>query len=190
MYTPEILNGNYRDRQRRANELNALFYYEQHFNSVGGPAAQTADYACSVVASNASQTSKAVGRDLAVRWATALGTRVGGGARGLIVGGRGEGNLRYTAMPAVIGEPLFVSNPGQAELVRTPETQHAIAKVVANVIREWFDKPGIIALSVGHKGKVPDLDRGAKVYGGGFEAHYAEQVIQQIAVMLQGVECR
>ncbi len=106
----------------------------------------------------------------------------------MIVGGyreRGNFNLRLTAMPAILVEPLFASNPRHAAIIRSSEGQGRLAAVLVDSIREIFPSGGIVAFSVGHKGKTHAAsDRGAPVVGGGYEADYAEAVMLRAKAML------
>lgn len=54
-----------------------------------------------------------------------------GGDQGILVGGyngRGDDNVRYTDMPAVLLEPLFGSNPAHAEWIRSEAEQTRLAR--------------------------------------------------------------
>lgn len=183
MYKVKFYKGEYLDRQRAANKDKAVAYVEHHFNSAG----PTANYALVVVGSNASQTSVNWGSWYAKAVAEQFGTQVyrpDGVARGGL-DGRGDGNVKHTAMPAVLLEPLFVSNPRQADIVRSASGQAALARILAESIRRFFPQGGLIAFSVGHKYKTSrPNDRGAALAGGGTEAEYAEIVLKQAAALL------
>ena len=183
MYKVKFYKGEYIDRQRAANKDKAVAYVEHHFNSAG----PTANYALVVVGSNASRTSLNWGSWYAKAVAEQFGTQVyrpDGVARGGL-DGRGDGNVKHTAMPAVLLEPLFVSNPQQADIVRSASGQAALARILAESIRRFFPQGGLIAFSVGHKYKTSrPKDRGAALAGGGTEAEYAEKVLKQAAALL------
>jgi hypothetical protein len=183
MYKVKFYKGEYIDRQRAANKDKAVAYVEHHFNSAG----PTANYALVVVGSNASRTSLNWGSWYAKAVAEQFGTQVyrpDGVARGGL-DGRGDGNVKHTAMPAVLLEPLFVSNPQQADIVRSPSGQAALARILAESIRRFFPQGGLMAFSVGHKYKTSrPKDRGAALAGGGTEAEYAEKVLKQAAALL------
>jgi hypothetical protein len=190
MYDVYFYEGNYRDRQLAANDDGCICYVEHHFNCVAAP---EPDYALAVVGSNASATSKNWGRWYAEAVAARFGTRVGGD-QGILVGGyngRGNDNVRFTDMPAVLLEPMFVSNPRQAEIVRSAEGRRRLAEVLVESIQRFFPHGGTVAFSVGHKYKdsAPN-DRGAAVLGGGTEADYAEMVLEAAAEMLVETEPR
>lgn len=183
MYTVRFYTGDYIVRQRKANADKAVAYVEQHFNSSTDPDAR---YALAVVGSNASTTSRAWGRWYSKRVAEEFGIP----DKGILIGGyngRGDGNIRHTNMPAILLEPLFASNPEHARIIRSPEGQKRLAQILADSIRAFFPKGGLIAFSVGHKGRTSKPnDRGAAVHGGGAEADYAEPVLKMAAAMLEG----
>jgi hypothetical protein len=183
-YTVKFYKGDYFQRQQAANADKAVAYVEHHFNS---SASTTAGYAVVVVGSNASSTSRNWGRWYAKAVAEQFGTRVGGD-QGLLVGGwqgRGDGNVKHTKMPAVLLEPLFASNPQQAEIIRSDAGQAVLARILAESIRRFFPDGGLVAFSVGHKYKTGNpADRGAALAGGGNEADHAEKVLEKTAQLL------
>jgi N-acetylmuramoyl-L-alanine amidase len=125
VYEVRFYQGDYRERQRRANADQAKAYVEHHFNSSTSP---TASYAVVITGSNASQTSRDWGRWYAQAIGREFGVEVGGD-QGIKVGGydgRGDDNLRHTNMPAILLEPLFVSNPAHAAIVRSEDGQMRI----------------------------------------------------------------
>lgn len=188
MYTVKFYKGDYLKRQQDANADRAVAYVEHHFNS---SSSDQANYAVVVVGSNASQVSRNWGRWYAQAVADQFGNRVGGD-QGILVGGwngRGDGNVKHTDMPAVLLEPLFASNPQQAEAIRSDRGQTALARILAESIRRFFPKGGLIAFSVGHKYKSSSPnDRGAALAGGGWEADYAEKVLERAAQLLAAAE--
>jgi hypothetical protein len=188
MYQVKIYKGDYRQRQEQANKDKCVGYVEQHFNSSDD---DEASYSVVVVGANASQTSKNWGR----WYAAAVGREFHcslGGDNGIQVGGfngRGDANLRYTDMPAILLESLFCSNPSQAATIKRTAGQEQLARILCDSIQRFFPKGGLLGFSVGHKYKTsnPD-DRGAAVAGGGWEADYAEAVLEKASAMLAGVQ--
>ena len=75
MYSVKFYKGEYTQRQRQANEDQAVAYVEHHFNS---SSSAQAEYAVVVVGSNASQTSRNWGRWYAKAVADQYETRIGG----------------------------------------------------------------------------------------------------------------
>ena len=188
MYKVNLYKGDYRDRQKKANTDKCMCYVEQHFNS---STSLNADYSVVITGSNASQTSKNWGRWYAQAVAREFDLPLGGD-RGIKVGGfngRGDFNLRYTEMPAILLEPLFASNPQHADWIRNDEKQIKLASILSESIHRFFQNEGIVAFSIGHKYKEsrPD-DRGAKLYGDGNEADYAEIVLEKAGEMLKQLD--
>jgi hypothetical protein len=183
-YRVKFYKGDYRERQRNASRDKATVYVEHHFNSVENPSAA---YTCVVVGSNASKKSIEVAQTYAGLVSQHFGTKLIGKEGALIGGfnGRGNSNVYYTDCPAVLLEPLFVSNPVHAAIVRSDRGQDTLAECLAFTIKECFPNGGLIAFSVGHKYKTAaPKDRGAPVVGGGNEADYAEIVLQKTANLL------
>lgn len=194
MYTCKIYGGGYYARQMAANKDKAIAYFEQHFNSATSPSAR---YSSVVVANNCSQTSLDWAKNYLVILSEQMGINPPNGG-GILVGGyqgRGNFNLKFTDMPAILGEPCFVSNPEQAELVKSEEGRQGLAQVLADSIKMTFPDGGLIGFSVGHKYKddKPN-DRGASVIGEDpnpddnislNEADHAEDVIQRAIQLLE-----
>jgi len=92
-------------------------------------------------------------------------------------------------MPAILLEPMFVSNPQHAEWVRSTAGQDKLARILADSIIEAFPDGSRIGFSVGHKYKTSrPRDRGAAVYGGGTEADYAEIVMGKAKDILKNYD--
>jgi len=170
MYRCKFYKGDYLERQKQANTDGCVAYVEHHFNSAASP---SASYTVVITGANASQTSRNWGRWYAQAVAREFELRVGG----------------FTHMPAILLEPLFVSNPQQAEWVRSAEGQTRLARILSDSIQRFFQDGGLIGFSVGHKYKRSSpKDRGAAVAGGGWEADYAEQVLLKAQSLLEAVE--
>ncbi|AGW15052.1 glucosaminidase domain-containing protein [Megalodesulfovibrio gigas] len=187
-YMVKFYSGNYSVRQKSANADKCICYAEHHFNS----ADPSANYALAVVAANASLTSINWGMWYAQAAASLLGTKVFSPSStwpGVALGGidgRGNENLLYTDMPAILLEPLFVSNPKQAAQLKQATWQDALAKTLADSIRKFFPDGGLVAFSIGHKGKTSNpTDCGAAIHGGGHECEYAEIVLKKAATLLE-----
>jgi len=184
-YRLRFYRGEYRERQRDANSDGAVCYVEHHFNSCGFP---EVDYTVVILGSNASETSREWGRYYAHGVSDEFDTPLGGND-GIKVGGysgRGNKNLYYARMPAILVEPLFASNPTHAEIIRSEEGQERLAKILADSIHRFFPDGGLVAFSVGHKYKTLNpRDRGARLRGGGTEADYAELVLLKAKTLLE-----
>lgn len=187
MYRVRFYKGDYIERQRAANRDRCVGYVEHHFNSTAGTGG---DYAAVIVGSNASNTSKNWAQWYARAVASSFGIGLARGD-GVLVGGfngRGDGNVRFTDMPAILLEPLFANNPTHAQWIKSDEGQQRLARILADSIQRCFPKGGLIAFSVGHKYKSGNpRDRGCAVYGGGVEADYAEIVMTKAAAMLEAM---
>jgi len=179
------LKGDYRDRQLAANAEGCVCYLEHHFNALANddPDSQRENKSLCIVGGNASQTSK----NWAAWFTRTIAAEFGIGDGGVLVGPRrGDFNLRYTSMPAILIEPLFVSDPTQAAIAKSEDGQERIARVIVESIRRFFPDGGAIGFSVGHKYKTSNPhDRGAPVFGGGTEAELAEEVLHRAARMLR-----
>lgn len=161
MYKVKFYKGNYGARQAAANQDKCVAYVEHHFNSSAGTAG---NYAAVIVGNNASSTSKNWGRWYAQAVAKSFGIDLGGD-KGVVVGGyggRGDGNVKLTDMPAILLEPLFANNPAHATWIRSDAGQERLARILADSIQRCFPKGGLIGFSVGHKYKTASPnDRGA-----------------------------
>ncbi len=183
MYNVILYKGNYSQRQRLANRDNCIAYCEAHFNS--SPRA-AANYTCVIVGINASRTSKEWGAHYASQVGSAFNVPLWG-KDGVVIGGfggRGNYNLVLTAMPAILIEPLFCSNPEQADIIKSEQGQSKLAMILADSIKRFFPH-GNVGFSVGHKYKTSrPKDRGAKIYGGGFESDFAEVILMRASKLL------
>ncbi len=182
-YEIRYYRGDYGDRQAKANTDSCEAYVEHHFNS----GRKENGYTVCIVATNASQKSKDWGRWYANTVAKEFKTSVSGDD-GIVIGGfngRGNNNLYYTNMPAILLEPLFASDPEQAKIIRSEEGQDRLARILADSIRHFFPEGGLIGFSVGHKYKSSSPnDRGTPVVGGGNEADFAEIVLKKTELIL------
>lgn len=182
-YKVKFYKGEYRERQRNANRDKAICYVEHHFNA----GSASANYACVVVGSNASQTSIKFARDYVNLIAQHFNTKLGGD-KGILKGGyqgRGNANVYYTDCPTILVEPLFASNPTHAQIIKSERGIDILAECLVFAIKQNFPNGGLVAFSVGHKYKLSKpKDRGAAIYGGGSEADYAEKVLEKAAQLL------
>jgi hypothetical protein len=188
MYKVKFYKGDYFDRQDQANKDKCVAYVEHHFNSSSNPGA---GYSVVITGSNASQTSKNWGRWYAAAVAREFDISIGGD-QGIVAGGyggRGDYNLRFTDMPAILLEPMFASNPQHAQWICSESGQTRLATILCESIQRFFQEDGLIGLSVGHKYKTSNPgDRGTQVSGGGSEADYAEAVLEKTKTLLEAVE--
>ena len=98
--------------------------------------------------------------------------------------GRAAFILAYDC-PAVLIEPLFISNPTQAAWIRDANNLASLGQGIARAIKLKTTAGDKIGLSVGHFGKdsAPD-DRGAKHAIEGWEADYAKKLAETVARQL------
>lgn len=175
-YQVKFYKGDYSIRQQTANHDKAICYYEQHFNSHLKTSSSGIEI---LIADNASDTTRRWAEILAEKFYEVLGTRLrhGNGILEVKRGSRGYWNLARTNMPAVLAEPLFVSNPDEVKILK--ENINELGLAISTSIKEIFTEGGLVAFSVGHKYKTSSPnDRGAKVIGENrYEADYAEELL-------------
>ncbi len=131
-------------RQIEANRAGCVAAFEQHLNSTTD---KDVNYAMAIVAKNASEKSKAWGRDYIDRVVKEFGNKKGG----LSIGPpRGEYNIKFYRCPAILLEPGFVSNYLFANVAQGGEGIDALARVLVDSVCEMFPGGGLISCSVGH----------------------------------------
>lgn len=203
-YIVKVFTGDYPDRQTDANEWGADAFYEQHCNALQFDRNGVKDNPClTIVAHNASDTS--------FKWASLLstyseqmmaagplfpGTRVDGGDvfPGVLQRAHkeaGDYNLRFTDMPAILGEQRYVSDITQCSYILSDEGIYDAALSVYQSIKQTFPNGSKIALSIGHLGKESQPhDRGAPCAKGvpnprGWaEGEINEAIIDQLVIIL------
>jgi N-acetylmuramoyl-L-alanine amidase len=193
MYKVKFYTGDYHIRQKAANLDKAVLYLEGHANS---STSVSADYSMAVVATNHSKKSYQFAVDFARECGSSFKAAHGTverpaiyGADGVRVGDRGNGNLALANMPAVLLEPVFASNPHQAEYAESDEGLDRLAGIINSLVRLHFPKQGLIAFSIGHIGKTSQpKDRGAAWVGKRFanEASYVTEYMKRAAALLSG----
>ena len=154
--------GRYVERQELANEHRAVLYVEHHINAIGVPQSKQPNVSMVIVARNASGRSIEIGGLYCKIAARELGTglsRYGQTSpRGVKIGGfdaggiknRGDYNLRFTDMPAILLEPLFGSNTAHVEMIMSEYGRQKMVRALVETIRQSFPEGGLIALSAGH----------------------------------------
>lgn len=174
------LVGDYQYRQLTANKHKADLYLELHLNAADTPDATGVE---TWIGTNGSDTSKRIATNIGCYLAarTGLALRNNGIPK---VGGRAEGSVVYTAMPAALLEIGFCSNP--RDLAKVQCNVNEIADCILNAIE--FSIPGginLLALSVGHVGKSGNrADRGAALVGtSGYEADITLQIASRLVNM-------
>lgn len=178
------LVGGYRERQMKANALKCTGYAEFHLNALEydrpGPADNPAMVIC---AENASDTSKRWGFQHANAAGRAFDLPVAG-VQLRRAGQRGYWNLYYAKMPAILIEPLFISDPDTAAIALSEEGVLKMAEIFMTSTKSVFPEGGLFGLSVGHIGARPG-DRGAPARGHdgsivGWEGEICERVVSRV----------
>jgi hypothetical protein len=97
-------------------------------------------------------------------------------------GGSRAGFILDYQNPAVLLEPLFISNVTQAKWIQDAANLAALGQGIARAIKANTSDGDKIGLSVGHLGKdsAPE-DRGAKHAIDGWEADYAKRLAETVA---------
>ena len=121
-----------------ANDCHALAYVSIHLNSFGEPEPNYAKTFWGIEEKDAA---------FAATMQTALVNRL---QPGTDLGDSGleqleNGGLLTARMPAILVEPVFVSNPDEAERIADPsgERRDAIAEAIANGVEAWFWTQGV-----------------------------------------------
>jgi N-acetylmuramoyl-L-alanine amidase len=74
------------------------------------------------------------------RKATADSQLLGRSVHFYLLGPESKTIKRASQMPAIIGEPLYLTNPDDAAAIRKPAVQEAVAKAYAEAVAEYFAK--------------------------------------------------
>ena len=167
----ENITGDYKWRQLHTNAHHFDIYVEYHFNYYS----RSTDYTlCKLTRTYlplslefAKQHAEAVHKEFNVPLYD-LGDE-DTVAKGVLIckkTGRENFNLSLLECPALIIEPLFLSNPDHVFLLTTSNGVMRLANILTNTIRSIFPDGGRIAFSVGHKYQRSNpMDRGALAVG-------------------------
>ncbi|MDQ7825450.1 MAG: S41 family peptidase [Candidatus Eremiobacteraeota bacterium] len=182
IYKVKFYRGDYKERQQKAIADGAVCYVEQHFNATEDP---VTNYTMVLITDTASAFTRSWAQYYADTLSEKLSLKKGydNGIKLLKDGDRGYGNLRHSAMPAILLEPFFLSNP--TGLSWASSKRDLLAETLVESIHRFFPQGGLVAFSVGHRYKTsrPD-DRGAGPYGGVSETELIEPVMEQAARIL------
>lgn len=182
IYHAKFYVGKVEARQRAANADKCICYIEHHFNASDSP---DANYGAVLTAEKPSTATLRLATHYITRLHNRIGTKLYQN-NGLVQGGfngRGMGLIKYCKMPALILEPGFVSNPEYVIGLKNGQKIKALAEVLADSIMAAFPEGGLVGFSVGHKYR-GNNDLGAPVAGGGYEADYAEKVLEMAKEVL------
>jgi hypothetical protein len=101
----------------------------------------------------------------------------------------GEGRAAFInsyETTAILLEPLFISNPAQAQWLHDPGNLGRLAEAVATAVLDSTQDGEVIGLSIGHLGKDSSpSDRGARCQRGDMEATHGEALARAVAKRLQ-----
>jgi uncharacterized protein RhaS with RHS repeats len=185
-YKVVFVTGAYPDRCKAANDMGAICYVEQHFNSFNGKA----NYTHVVLRTkDPLPESKAWAAAYTAAVSKEYGTDDKGGVPGGM-GGRGDNNIKRCTMPAILCEPFFVDiDKGAAWALDTKPGggQDRLAACLANSVRQQFPGGGLVVFSIGHKGNTANPgDMGTAVNNSKLmEADCAEAVLKKAAALLE-----
>jgi peptidoglycan/xylan/chitin deacetylase (PgdA/CDA1 family) len=105
-----------------------------------------------------------------------------------LIGPVGPLRTRPSQMPGVIAEPLFLTNPKDAELAKTAEVRDALARAYARAVREFLGPDHSRDLSPAGRGPALLVDRGrtrdkvvALTFDAGAETGYTAAVLDALA---------
>jgi hypothetical protein len=166
------------DRQAQAEQAGCALALDFHFNSNGSSASggeiwhKPGDDASHQLALALRDALAQVGlplRNPAVRSAT---------------GNTRAGFVRHYPCPAVLLEPLFVSNPTQAAWIHNNGHLLALGEAIAAAVKAALPTGGVVGLSVGHRYKRRPGDEGAGCVRGDSEADHAEELAHVVAEQL------
>ena len=139
-------------RVDRANEMRADLLVSVHFNGVtdasrrgtqvfyadGRPFVDRNRALAELTQSHLVKALKEAGYETIDRKATVDTIVLGHGAHYFLLGPASEHVKRPTEMPGIIGEPLFVTNPDDANALRQDRIQAAIARGYAEAVKAYF----------------------------------------------------
>lgn len=178
-YQVKIYDGmSYRKRQAAANKDGAICFIAIHHNGFKDPDAKGAMV---IVARNASETSRELARAWMRKNHEITGVPMRRGPAGDLFywahqnGNRGESQIKYTAMPAILTEGLFLTNPDEAALALSEEGQKKLALAIAEAIREIYPEGGLVALSPGHNAGIQSNLYGSWIYGHPTDSRWAPE---------------
>ncbi|WP_353893334.1 N-acetylmuramoyl-L-alanine amidase [Proteinivorax hydrogeniformans] len=117
------------ERVRVANDNNADIFVSVHVNGFTDPTARGTE---TYWYTRGSSSSRRLAQIMQRRMLSALNRRDRGVKQANFY------VLRETDMPAVLLEPLFITNPEEAELIQRKETKEKIAEVILNGIIEFY----------------------------------------------------
>jgi hypothetical protein len=187
IHAPAILKGDYvvkagsmgHQRQAMAQDVGCICVVEFHFNSFTS-AVQGGEVTHQVNSAESQPFAVSMWDEIAATGLPPHGTPV----RGTKSNPRAAFIEAY-AMPAILLEPLFISDSRQAAWLHDPSNATSLAHAVTAGIVRHFPDGGTIGLSAGHNFKSTELaDRGAMCASGADME--ADHTLSQMAAVEQG----
>ena len=178
----KIYYGSFESVRDQINRDHPSLRVDCHFNADGSP---DPNYSM-VLARIGAHTSKRIGQALVDKTASLLGIK-NNGVKELRLGQRGYITLKYMNCPAILWEPCFVSNPAGADVVK--HKRYLLHDAFLETIRHAVPGAGLIALVAGHDHKRRG-DSGASVYGGGTEATYTHELVEELQLLINGASSK
>lgn len=167
MYNTTFFTGDYKWRQTRANNSNLDIYIEYHFNYYSN----TTNYTLCKIANDTDTTSLKFAQTHAKLASDKFNVPVyskeedSEAMDGVILckrSGRNYFNISLIKAPAVILEPLFLSNPTHVNMILKQDGLQKLATVLVDSIVDTFPSGANVGFSVGHKYQRSNpMDRGA-----------------------------
>jgi len=178
------LKGDYvenHERQEQARKAGCRLVVEFHFNSNGSTAVGGETWY------KPNDTfSRQVASDIRSRYQT-IGLPLHGDGPHAAVQGTRASWIRHYDKAAILLEPLYVSNPGQAAWIHDSANLARLAEQVAEAIVNATQSSDVIGLSVGHRYKTSSPhDEGAPCKGGDDEADHNEALCNKVTELLSG----
>lgn len=175
-----FLDGTYTHRKELAGTFGCTHTIDFHFNSGDGPA-----FGPEVYFKPGDKTAKTFAETIlaAIRSLMLKDTR----ADGLQSADKGTraGYIAGYPAHAILLEPLFISEAGQAKWIKDSANLELLSQVVAQAIRTETDESDLIGLSIGHLGNTARPgDTGAPAFGGGVETDFNAPMARRIAEIL------
>ncbi|MFT3880789.1 MAG: N-acetylmuramoyl-L-alanine amidase [Gemmatales bacterium] len=183
IYQPIILTGDYvgvHDRQQNAANAGCICVVEFHFNSAGDATASGGEVHYKqndIISPSSKEFADSMWAELV---ATGLPPHGNQPVKSTAVATR-SGWIDFYSMFAIVLEPLFISNAGQATWLHANKL--SLADAIAAAIKGTFLNGGAIGLSAGHAGKsVPDP--GAPCVLGDTEADHTVEIRDLVAARM------
>ena len=178
-YQIQFYYGDYHQRQQQANADGVILYVEHRFNTFSRKSNYTLVKVTDVAPNKAVNFAADYANMIHKRLNIPLYENDVPGVIRTRRGRRGDDSIRLCNMPAVILEPLFVSNPDHVKLFWNGGRE-VLADSLAAIVRKYFPEGGSIGFSVGHRYKrSKPFDQGAHCWGTPefSEASLSEQVL-------------